>query len=548
MLLAILALFFVKDRIILPLFIVTVITVMLSWGKNFMGFTEFFIDFIPGYNKFRAVAMILLVAEFILPLFAVLFLDRLIKEKEQILAQKKKLYGIAGGFTFIILLLYLTPGTFIDLMSDKEQSKFQERIAAQTGNSAAIDKTYAVMETITSYREEKISKSALRSLQFLVVALVLLALFLMDKIKRKVLISGLGIFILIDLWIIDKQYLNNAKNTGKTGKTGKYLKWEDPSKNKFPFIPSPTDLEILKREISRNPEIAVEIEKSLAELKNESRGRIDQRKVIDVQFTELMRGTHYRVLNATSRMDQDAEMPYFHKTLGGYHAAKLRKYQEFIDFTLVFEHFQVQQTFAKAGTTQVQQLLPSLHMTNMLNAKYVIGPDKSGKSPSVFIENPYALGNAWFVDQVKIVESPDSAIMAMRNINPANTLVVQEKNAASVKGKTFKLNQSNSIQLTNYSPNVLTYSYSTSSEQLTVFSEIYYQPGWKAYVNGEEMPFFRANYILRAMVLPKGQGTIEFKFEPILYEVGEKLTWVSSVIFLLLIGFVAYSEVKRKEE
>jgi len=257
-----------------------------------------------------------------------------------------------------------------------------------------------------------------------------------------------------------------------------------------------------------------------------------------------MEGTHYRVLNTNARLDQDVRTPYFHKSLGGYHGAKLKRYQEFIDFYLGIEHFQLRQAFIQGGLQMVNNLLPSMRFVNLLNTKYIVGPDNTGQQAETVIGNPYAYGNAWFVKSFKIVENADSAILALRTLDPRSEAIIEMGDADNLNGQS-QFDANASIQLTNYSPNELKYNYSSQAEQLAVFSEIYYSPGWKVYVNGEEVPFFKVNYTFRGMLVPPGSGEIVFKFEPFTYELGKTLTWASSFMMLFLIGFIGYSELKK---
>jgi len=541
--LAILALITMKSALIYALASLTLFSILLSWGHNFMDLTEFFIDYIPAYNKFRAVAMILLIAELTVPLMAILFVNKAIQDTEFLKENLKKLYAVGGAMVLILGLFYMSPNTFVDLNSDKENAQLQDQISQNPNQANAI---YASQEVLSEYRQNRVSQSALNSLKYLAIAIILLYLFSRGTINKKILILGLGGAILIDLWLLDKEYLNNKKNPANSGNNNKYIAWIKPEKFKIPFDPTNADRQILAVETGTNQSIKQSIDNRLNTLKKESRGRIDQRKIIDVQYSELMENSHYRVFNVNARMDQDVRSPYFHKTLGGYHGAKLKKYQEMIDFHLGKEHFQLRQAFAQGGVQMVRRFLPQMKVSNMLNAKYIVGPDKDGKVDEVMTNNPYAMGNAWIVGNYKIVSSADSAILAISNIEPKNSLIVLDQDADILKGKNFG-GSSGNIQLLKYHPDHLKYTYSTNQEALAVFSEIYYKGGWKAYINGKEVPYFRANYIMRAVILPAGEGMIEFKFEPLSYSVGRGISWASSIAILLLALFVGYTELKVKE-
>ena len=542
--LAFLSFFFVKDRLILAFAAASILTLFLSWGKNLMWLTDFFIDYIPLYNKFRAVSMILIVLEFTIPVFAILFISKLIKSREAILKERKRLLIASGSFIGVLLLFWITPSSFFSFISDKEQSLFNSMIQNNPSASNYINSNLILLE---QYRVEVFQADVIRGLQFIIGAVLLLGLFLVGKIKKTLLLAGLGILILADLWSVDKKYINNetTPNTSKTA-NNRFVMYQKSLQKKAPYDASQVDQAILARELQENPELAATIQSELTKLKN-TNPRPSAAEVQDIQFMELMRGTHYRVLNSIKKMDEDAETAYFHKTLGGYHGAKMKKYQELIDFELGEEHFQLRQAFLQGGNEMAKSLLPSMNVTNMLNAKYIIGAvNLKGGQSLTFIENPYALGNAWFVNEIEWVDSANDEIMALKDLNSRDKVVIRSDYQKQFDQADFNRSANSSIQLTSYSPNELRYRFNAPQDQLAVFSEIYYESGWNAYVNGEKLPYFKANYILRGMIVPKGEGEIVFKFEPITVEVGEKLTWASSIIILLLIAGVLYRSFNNK--
>ena len=533
---AFLALFTLKNRLLTSLVAITILTIMLAWGRNFMGLTEFFIDYVPGYNKFRAVAMILLVSELTLPIMAIIFLQKLIEDKLYFKQQQRKLAIVTGVFVAFLGITYLSPSTFIGLSSDSEQQRLTQQI--NSGNNQAIE----VHSQIEAYREDVVSASAGRSLFILLCGAAILFLFLQGKVKYKVMLTALGVLILADMWSINKEYVNNKK--GETRRV-KYENWVKQAEFSVPYEPSFGDQQILNTEAQLNGQLNQNIQARINEVKSESRSNFDQRKIIDITYAELMELTHYRVLNTQSRLDQDVKTPYFHKSLGGYHGAKLKKYQELIDFYLGIEHYQLRQSFIQGGIQMVNAMLPSMKVTNLMNTKYIIGPDNSGKQPELVVKNPYAYGNAWFVSSLKVVANADSAIMAIRNTDLRTTAIIEEKDASHLTQHEYPNSKLSSIKLLEYSPVELKYTYTADSDQYIVFSEIYYTPGWNVYVNGEKSSFEKVNYIFRGMALPQGEGEIVFKFEPQTYEVGKTLTWASTILMLLLIGFVGYSEFKK---
>lgn len=540
--LALLAIFFIKDRLIIGLGIAAILALLLSWGRNFMGFTEFFIDYIPLYNKFRAVSMILVVVELILPVFAVLFLSKLYQNRADVLKQKKKLFTISGVFVGVLLLFWLSPDTFFDFISLKEQQHMSEQLQKNQQQSNTI---YAGFDSIKDYRIDLFKADVISSLKYIVLALGLILLYLFGKVNKKIFVLGIGALIFVDLWLVDKQFINNKEKPGASkASSDRYLDYELKDQKQTPFEASPADKVILQNELSQHPEIAQKIDQKVAELKAEE-GRVNQREIQQIQFTQLMRNTHYRVLNSTAKMDEDAQTAYFHKTLGGYHAAKMKKYQELIDFELGMEHFQLRRAFLQGGKEQAQQILPQMNVTNMLNAKYVIGAIQSGKGQQLsVIQNPYALGNAWFVDEYTIVPNANEEILALKNLNPSQKVVLREEYADDLS-LNYQKTTSDFIQLDSYLPNELVYSYQSSGNAFAVFSEVYYDKGWKAYVNGQEKPHYKVNYILRGIELPAGSGQVKFVFDPVSYELGVITTWIASALLIIFIGVLVYREIKK---
>ena len=544
--LAFLSFFFVKDRLLIALAAASLLTLLLSWGKNLMWFTDFFIDYIPLYNKFRAVSMILIVLEFTIPVFAILFISKLIKSRDELLKEKKRLLIVSASFIGVLLLFWITPTSFFTFMSNNENATFNSMIQNNAGAANYINSNLILLE---QYRVEVFQADVIRGLQFIIGAVLFLGLFLIGKIKKSLLIAGLGVLILADLWSVDKKYINNetTPNTSKTA-NNHFVMYQKPLQRLSPYDANQVDKAILATELQKNPVIASAIQSEITKLKSLN-PRPAAAEIEEIQFMELMRGTHYRVLNSVKKLDEDAETAYFHKTLGGYHGAKMKKYQELIDFELGQEHFQLRQAFLQGGKQMAKSLLPSMNVTNMLNARYIIGAVKvKGGQSLTYIENPYALGNAWFVNEIEWVNSANDEITALKNLNPRDKVVIRKEYEKQLGKANINRSANSSIKLKSYSPNELTYTYKASQDQVAVFSEIYYKSGWNAYVNGEKLPYFKANYILRGMLVPKGAGEIVFKFEPITVEVGEKLTWASSVIILLLIGGVLYRSFKNKND
>ena len=542
--LAYLALFFVRDRLIVAFGAVTILVILLSWGRNFMPFTDFFIDYVPLYDKFRAVSMILVIAEFTLPVFAILFLAKLYRNREELFLKKKKLAIVSGSFLGILLIFWLLPDTFFTFLSQSEKANFE---ALRRSNPNVISS----IQLLEEYRIEIFRADIIRSLQFLILSMILLGLYLMSKIKRNLALTGIAILVFVDLWNVDKQYINNEVNpTARVNSSNRFLNYEKPLDKKAPYAANPVDQSILQKELRENPAILEEINQEVNKKKSE-KPRLSVKEVEHIQFTELMRGTHYRVLNTTKKLDNDAQTAYFHKTLGGYHGAKMKKYQELVDFELGEEHFQLRRAFLQGGSSQVNAMLPNMNVTNMLNAKYIIGAVNTQQGQQLtYLENPYALGNAWFVENYKLVSNADEEILALGKLNPAKETVVREEYRDLLSKENYPIAASSFIRMKSYLPNQLIYEYSTDQKQLVVFSEIFYDQGWKAYIDGNEIPYFKVNYILRGMELPAGEGELIFKFEPATYAISEKITWLGSILIVILLvggGYFKWKHSRNSE-
>jgi len=485
----ILALFIVKGRLKWALFGVTVLAILLSWGHNFMPLTDFFIDYVPFYNKFRAVSSILIIVEITIPLLAILALKE-IADNPKLIKEKKAVFFTALGLTAGLTLLFiLLPTTFFDFLKNSETAQFDEYIK-QGANQSQIDDFASNLEIarISIFR-----MSCLRTLAFIMIGAGMLWLYSSaKKMSKYILYAGVALLLLIDLVPVDKKYLNNDN-----------------------FIP--------KAKIE-NPYTASNADKAILEDKDAS----------------------YRVLNLTvGNFTTDASTSYFHKSLGGYHAAKLRRYQDLIENRIVNEQSRLVKTL-QAGATDslLTATMYGLTSLNMLNTKYYIyNPDARP------LRNPAALGNAWFVENVKLVENADQEMKAIDNFVPATTAVMDkrfEKDISTFKGGK---NPGSTITLTEYKPNHLTYdAKNLTTNQLAVFSEIYYDKGWNAYIDGTKTPYVRANYLLRALVIPAGNHKIEFKFEPNSYFTGEKVSLAGSVLLVLIFACALFFEYRRKKK
>ena len=437
--------------------IISTLAIFLSMGKNFMPLTDIFFYNIPLYNKFRSVTFILAIAQTTFPLLALLAIRDTINGAIKTPELKKSLLysgGIVGGLCLIFALM---PGL--------------AAVDAEPIDSQLKQYGYP-LDIIHGAREKVRQMDALRSFMFIALAFGTIWLFITNKIKQEYLALILGALILVDLWGVDKRYLNDKD-------------YETRKKTDAVVAKTQADEVILQ---DKDP--------------------------------------HYRVYNTTQRLDQDALTSYYHKSIGGYHGAKMRRYQELIEFQIARNN---------------------MEMFNMLNVKYfIVGDSLNNLFPQL---NPMANGNAWFINNLVLVDNADAEIDSLTQFNSKQTCFVDKRFTEQLIGFEVQQDSTARISLTKYQPNKLVYESYASTPQFAVFSEIYYDKGWNAYVDGNLMPHLRCNYVLRGMQIPSGQHTIEFRFEPAAVATGESITLISSILLYggaLAIAAAAFF--RRKKE
>jgi hypothetical protein len=501
--LAVLGLFLIKDRIKWALLVITIVSIMLAWGKNLMWFTELFFDYMPGYNKFRAVSMILVIAELTIPLLAALALQRIYESTattqvnigKKTMATSKVLIiaaAITGGFA---LLCYLAPNMFNKFQAENELRQLVAQAKQQDPNAqvAQIENAYTPMLEQAELARKAIFKAdAMRTFIFILLAFGALWLYLSKKLNQQLLVAALAIFILADMWPVAARYLNSSNFVPK-------------SQMQIPYQKSKADEFILED------------------------------KTLD-----------YRVLNMARNTFNDASTSYWHKSIGGYHGAKLKRYQELIDFQIDRNTAVLMQSLRSAGVSDssLRASFARTQVLNMLNTKYVVINDDAPP-----LTNPQANGNAWFVKNILPVNSANDEILKLSEINTKETAIINDKFNAELKGFKPQFDAEATIKLNSYQANKLVYETNAKTDQLAVFSEIYYPKGWLANVDGKESPYVNADYVLRAMVVPAGKHTVEFNFKPAVYVVGEKISLAGSLLVLFLsFGGIFYGFKKEEKQ
>jgi len=343
---------------------------------------------------------------------------------------------------------------------------------------------------LRSDRQSLLLSDSLRSLVYIVLAIAVLWLFITEKLKNQtIVITILGLLIICDMWMVDKRYLNSES-------------FESKSKAKQEFVPTKADEYILADTTEKD----------------------------------------YRVLNLENPFN-DANTSYYHNSIGGYHGAKLKRYKELIDTMLTSELMRITNTFSTKSTDSAKfAMMKKLSALNMLNTKYFIYRD------NLPIENPFKLGNAWVVDKYKLVANADSELCALKSFDPATTAIIDKRYESFVANYKNTKDSASTIKLKSYKPNDLVYESKTAKDQLTVFSEIYYDKGWNVYIDGKLTPYFRANYVLRAMVLPSGTHKIEWKFEPAVYYTGEKISLAFNILLIIVVVGGLFMEFRNRKK
>ena len=474
----VLGLFIVKGPMKWALLAATVLSILLSWGKNFMGFTDFFIDYVPMYNKFRAVSSILVIAEFTIPLLAMLALKEVVATPAMIKERKKDFlisFGLTGG---LALLFAVLPKVFFpSYVSTMEMNALQ---------GIPADQLVPLLANLEEVRMSLFTSDAWRSFFIVLLGAGLVWAYGIGKLKQVPLVAALAVLCLVDMWSVNKRYLYDEQFVEKQVQTQGFRQTE-------------TDKMILEDE-----------------------------------------ALDYRVLNLASNTFNENNTAYWHKSVGGYHAAKLRRYQEMIEEHISGEMQGLYQAVADAGG-DMEQLDPSAFpVLNMLNTRYFIFPLQGGQT--VPLANPFALGNAWFVDEVDYVNNANEEIEAIHGLNPTEKAIVDKKFESVIQS--LPSDSTATIELVAYEPNYLKYEVNSDKGGTVIFSEIYY-PGWKSTIDGQEVAHGRANYILRAMNVPAGQHVVEFRFDPTSLHVTENIAFVALGLLLVLAIITVYLSFRR---
>ena len=488
----VLGLFIVKGPMKWCLLAATILSILLSWGKNFMPFTDFFLDYIPMYDKFRTVASILVIAEFTIPLLAMLALKQIIEDKENNV--QCSMFNVQYSIPFLVtagmcFLFWLMPDAFFgNYISTTDQMYMQQYVSAGYIPQEMLGQ---ILANMSEMRQAMFTADAMRSFIIIVVGTLILLVYRWGKIKTVPMVACIIVLCLADMWGINKRYLNDSM-------------FVTPRTNAQAFPPSQADELILQ-----DPD------------------------------------KYHRVLNMTVSTFNDNTTSYYHKSIGGYHAAKLRRYQELIE-----EHISPEMSALQQAAVQTSGLLETVNgdslypVLNMLNMKYAImGTKDSGK---VSVMNPWANGNAWFVDKVQYVDDADAELAALHGLATKHVAVVDKKFQNVLGDEALQSDSTAKVTLTEYEANRLAYEVNSQKGGVVVFSEIYY-PGWTCTVDGQDSQIARADYVLRAIRIPAGKHTVVMTFDPQTVHITETIAYTAlAILALLLIGLLITALKGRK--
>ena len=480
LLLFVLGLFIVRGPMKWALLAATVLSIMLAWGKHFMGLTDVFIDYVPMYAKFRAVESILVIAEFCIPLLAMLTLKRIVDEPEVLTKQIKWVYtafALTGG---ICLLFALMPTLFFDFTTQAEQAQFAQMLPP--------DQVAPFMESLSRVRQAVFTADCWRSLAVIVVGVFILLLYKARKLQTVPMVALLAVLCLVDLWSVNKRYLNDA------------------------------------------------MFKPVAE-------RQQIRPLTDADRTILAdTALDYRVLNLAGNVFNENETSYYHKSIGGYHAAKMRRYQELIEAYISQEMSQLPQlindTQGNLSLVRGDSLFPVL---NMLNTKYLLAAQQN-----LAVKNPWAQGNAWFIDRLDYVDNANEELDGIAKVDVRHEAVA-DRSFEQVLGQAAATDSTATVTLLSYEPNELKYAVESQTGGVVVFSEIYY-PDWTATIDGEEAELGRVNYVLRALRVEPGRHEVVMTFRPKSIDRTETIAYVALIAMLLAVVALAVREVRRRQQ
>jgi len=530
MLLFVLGLIFCSDSLRWPFLLLALVALALS-SKEYSGLNAFFIDSFPLYNKFRDSKMILVTVQLMAPAMALLFIQQLIK-KQLWTMDRRIILGAAGTLVAITLLLVARPTVTGPLLSTEEVEMFDNYAIQFKGDSRQLAMVDDYRQSLEIVRTEIFRSDAIRSLLFMLFGLGICVLVFFRVIREWAAGIALAGLIAIDLWGIDQRYLSDSKVKSE------YIAYVKADDKLIPYKPAPADLMILEEESTHADYASLKSDLHKAMKESPTFGRVRNKDLVEqvASFGALNLTSNYRVLNLGNTFN-DAATSYYHKSIGGYHGAKLKNYQEVIDFHLGQEIRSVIDSLKNrnpiGGLAQANAL-------NMLNTRYVVyNPD----APP--IANPFALGNAWFVKEIIVAPTANEEILQIAEIDPSVQAVAQA-DVAQLLTAVPTIDSLQQVVLEEYSPRLQRYRSVSSVPGVIVFSEIYYPAGWVCRIDDVIIPHHRVNYILRAIPVEAGEHVIEWSFEPAVWQSSNRISMAGSLILILLVFVTGFREIRSR--
>jgi len=547
---ALFGLVFLKDAIKWPFLVIAILALLLA-SNDPGGMNHFFINKVPLYNKFRDSKMILVLLQVMIPAMAVLFLDKLFK-KEGLYGNKKSWLIACGSITFIGILFYAVPSISGSMLSKEETKQFAKALEG-TKDPMQVDFIQGLKTELINVRTGIYQSDFGRAIGLIILGCGLILLSIYTKASALVL-SLIGIVaVTADNMSVSKRYLNNEDMDTVTSS------WEDVTKSSTPYLPEAADLSILNAEKGNVPGYESKVN-ALVSVMGEHPNYVNMdsrtQRVI-AEFGALNLNSDYRVFSFASTFNETSTS-YFHKSIGGYHGAKLKRFQEIVDFQIGDELQAVNKVIGTAKNDKLRQYAMTMEIPqdkmqavfdtisvaevdlskeapvlNMLNAKYIV-VNKAGKAT----KNTSANGAAWFVGSIKKVNSSNDEMLGLGNLNTKETAIVNVKDTKVALKNNYALDSTASIKLTKYGTNELTYAVNSKTELPAIFSEIYYPEGWNCYADGKQIEPFRADYLLRGAVIPAGTKTVVWKFEPQSFYTASKIALIGSLLLLLSVAFI----------
>lgn len=554
-------LIFLNDSLKWPFIVLSLLVIFLA-SNNPGGLNDFFIHKFPLYNKFRDSKMILVLLQVMIPIMAIMFLDRLIKKQE--VWGEKKHWLIAGGIiTLILLVLYVSPTLYGSFIRSDESQQFSDYLksAKDPQQTMMID---GLKQSLIDARVGMFKEDIGRAIGLTLLTLGILIALISTKINRYAFVILIGIAVTWDNMSVAKRYLNNEDENGL------FKDYDEKSIAAIPYVPTIADLSILNKEQKQVKNLESTKEKIKSEmLVSEQYASADISSIDQIAtFGSLNLNSNYRVFNFGNPFNETGTS-FYHKSIGGYHGAKLKRYQEIIDFYLSNELQIANQAISKAKNQEIQKLMglidtasgqpiltkesaqgifdtiqieslnmPETPVLNMLNTKYlVLNPQQKA------IKNNAAFGNAWFVGKFKIVQTANEEIKSLKELDLRKNAVVNSREFSKIPFSNMGTDSMASIKMVRYSPNEIAYQSKSAAKSAAIFSEVYYPGGWNCYVDGKiNDQVFRANYVLRGAIIPAGNHTVEWRFEPETYKKANSIAFIGSILlYALFLGSIGWS-------